>query len=149
MLSDGTFRPTRYHGLLAGPVVRWPTLATLQAAYAAAASDAERRAAAVHFLEAMRELEHEETEDPFVLELEQIFTAPPVAMTIAGDARAVERYQCAVEAAAAKADGWTIPRIAVRLGVSSTTVRRDLSWLERASSSLAGSIRGSRGSRAP
>jgi NADH/NAD ratio-sensing transcriptional regulator Rex len=52
-------------------------------------------------------------------------------MMMAGDARAVERYQRAVEASAAKADGWTVPRIAVRLGVSSTTVRRDLCWLER------------------
>lgn len=74
-VSDGTFRSRRHRGLLAGPVVRWPHLAELQARYAAATSDAERRAIGIAFEKAARELPgaHETTYDELARALHEIF----------------------------------------------------------------------------
>lgn len=64
-------------------------------------------------------------------ELERILALPAVPMEIANDRRAVERYWRAMKAAEAADIGQPVRDIAASLGVSVTTVRRDLRYLER------------------
>ena len=81
-----SFRARRHHHLLAGPVVEWPELAVLQSKYAAATSEAERRAVGVAFERASRDLHAagELRDDEFIAELDAILTAPPVLVSSKG-----------------------------------------------------------------
>jgi hypothetical protein len=73
---------------LAGPVVGWPALAAIQAEYVSATSEAERRAIAVKFLRATRELDKASKSDAVTDELgkllEEILNAPPVWIQLDG-----------------------------------------------------------------
>jgi hypothetical protein len=130
-VRDGTFRSRRHHPLLAGPAVPWPELATLQGRYAAAAQELERRAVGVEFERAVRDLEKRVGTDPAIEDLERLLSLPPVPMAIALDRRLVERYWRAMEIAELVDEGVPQAEVAAKFGVSPTTVRRELGWLEK------------------
>jgi len=129
-VRDATFRARRHHGLLVGPVVPWPELASLQAIYVASTSEPERRAVGVLFEHAMRDLESVRLDDDGSGELDRILALPPVPISIANDKRSVQRYWRAMQAAAVVDPGGSLRAAARELGVSPATVRRDLRWLD-------------------
>src|SRR5690242_9525500 len=115
---DGTFRARRHHEMLVGPVVRWEELAQLQARYAAATSEAERRAIGVAFERAAHALDFEETPDPIAVEVDAILALPPVPLRIAGDEAATRRYFRAIRIAGAALDAKSDAAAAATVGVS-------------------------------
>lgn len=80
-VREATFRSRRHHALLAGSVVPWRQLAIIQANYAAATSEPERRALGVAFERAVRELQEAggtSADDDLLRRLDEILTSPPV-----------------------------------------------------------------------
>jgi hypothetical protein len=131
-VREGTFRSRRHHRLLAGPVVPCDELALLQARYARATSEAERRAVGVEFEQAVRQgrgrSQDELALDPDVFLVEEIFTGLPVPMTLYGEE--LERYYRAHKSATLAEAGLSVDQISSQLKLPAATVRADIRWFE-------------------
>lgn len=141
-VHDGSFRSRRHHELLAGTVVPWPELATLQGRYLAAAHPLEKRAIGVEFETVARTIpktERVDEDDP----LNAIFNMPLEDLNPARDRAASERAYRVLYARDAHLYGMarageehqplSVKEIAVRLGVSRSTVSRYLAESRRGS----------------
>jgi len=131
---EGTFRARRHHELLAGPVVAGaPVLARLQSEYAAAKTDPERRAIGVRFERGVRTIAEarEPADNELSRKLDAILGQGPVRIDPAHTRRASERLTRALQAESRALDGMSLAKIGKGLGISASTVRRDLAFLVR------------------
>jgi hypothetical protein len=131
---DRSFRSRRHRELLAGPVVEWPTLALLQARYAAADHELERRAIGVEFERAVRELDNDESEratrEAAECELQGFFDEI-VEVDPDEDAATADREMTVVWCRDLRRSGLTYCAIGEQLGFSGAQVRRMILRLER------------------
>lgn len=105
----------------------------MQAEYVSAPSDAQRRAVAVAFLVAVRELDKNDQEEPLsplAAELERIVMLQAVPGCLAEDRAATDRYWRAMAAAKLVDAGETRRAAAEQLEIAPSTVSRDLRWLD-------------------
>jgi hypothetical protein len=133
-VSERSFRARRHHELLAGPVLRWPELASIQARYVAADHPLERRAIAVEFERAVAGGRDDEDDD-VERELDRIRNMPPALYDpeTRSRARVNQAHARAIFARDLRGKGLSLDAIVERLGVTRATVSRYLAELDVAS----------------
>lgn len=152
LVQDRSFLARRHAELLLSePLVDDPVLRAAQERYRAEPSELERRQLALELEKAVRDptayarlaaaLEAPRAIEPaaplavdedLVRELERVLAPkPPVPISIAKDRRLVERYWRGMAAAKLADAGVPVHEIAAQLGVSVSTVRRNLKYLEQ------------------
>jgi hypothetical protein len=131
LVAGRSFMARRHRDLLAGPTLPDVELAQLQARFAAAAGEAERRAVAVEFERFVRGRPDAAEEDDDMLTLDEMFAAEeelgPVALVGTCDRRFRRRDQRIASILISYAQGaMTLAQIADMHRVSVRTARRDL-----------------------
>lgn len=134
-MLDRTFTSRRHHELLGGPVLEWPTLATIQSRYVATTHPLERRAVGIEFEHAVRELDVDENEraerERDERELRELLDeiAEVDLDELAAD---LDRCMRATWCRDLRRSGLPFRAIGEQVGMSGAKARREILWLERA-----------------
>jgi hypothetical protein len=148
LVVDGTFLARRHSQLLVDePLVDEPALRRLQERYCGEQSGLERQARELRFEKIVRGVpgtasldDGDEvvvaapmrlTREYQLAELAELLNLPPVPLQIAHDLRVCHRFWRAMRGRVLLDADDAVAAIAERLGVSRTTVRRDLGWLQQ------------------